>query len=85
MLTANEAKALTEKFRQEVDGKSLGEMICKIEQQIEYACKAGDNYCYIRISPYKKRIINKAIGYLQSFGYSTSETIENECYLKISW
>ncbi len=85
MLTANEAKPLTEKFRQEVDGQLLDEMILKIEQQIEYACKAGDNYCYIRISPYKKRIINKAIGYLQSFGYSASETIENECYLKNLW
>lgn len=54
MLTANEAKALTEKIRQEIDGKLLGEMICKIEQQIEYACKAGDNYCYIRVSPNKE-------------------------------
>lgn len=85
MLAANEAKALTEKFRPEADGKVLDEMICKIEQQIEYACKAGNNYCYIRVSPYEKRVINKAIDYLQSFSYSASEAIENECYLKISW
>lgn len=85
MLTAKDAKALTEKFRQEVDGKLLNEMILKIEQEIEYACKAGDNYCYIRSSPYKKRVINKAIDYLQSFGYGASEAIENECFLKISW
>ena len=86
MMTAKEARKVSESTCIRFEEQLLKELLCKAERIIEEAALIGKTCCRVNVTCYTNYVVGEAVKSLKHFGYECDIFYESlNSYLKIKW